>query len=91
VARALVADPDALAVHVAIDGVTVQRSSTAGRIRGAARLIADITEFMTLFCGDVLMLGSAHPAPRARAGQRVSITIDGVGRLDTLLVAEKQP
>lgn len=91
VARALVADPDALAIEVAIDGQTVQRSSTARRIRSVARLIADVTEFMSLFPGDVLMLGVAPGAPRARAGQTVTITIDGVGRLQNPLVAEAQP
>ena len=91
VARALVADPDALAIEVAIDGQTVQRSSTARRIRSVARLIADVTEFMSLFPGDVLMLGVAPGAPRARAGQTVTITIEGVGRLQNPLVAEAQP
>jgi 5-oxopent-3-ene-1,2,5-tricarboxylate decarboxylase/2-hydroxyhepta-2,4-diene-1,7-dioate isomerase len=89
VPRTLAADPDALAVEVAIDGITVQQGSTASRVRPAARLIADVTEFMTLFPGDVLMLGPAYPAPRARAGQRVTITIDGVGRLHTPLVAQE--
>lgn len=91
VARARVADPDALGIAVAIDGVTVQRSSTAGLLRPVARLIADVTEFMTLFPGDVLMVGVAAGVPRARAGQRVTITIDGVGELETSLVAQEPP
>ena len=88
VARAQVPDPDALGIAVAIDGETVQRSSTTGLVRPVARLIADVTEFMTLFSGDVLTVGVAAGAPRARAGQTVTITIDGVGRLATPLVAE---
>jgi 5-oxopent-3-ene-1,2,5-tricarboxylate decarboxylase/2-hydroxyhepta-2,4-diene-1,7-dioate isomerase len=86
VARALVPDPDALAIAVAVDGRTVQRSSTAGLVRPVARLIADVTEFMTLFPGDVLTVGVAAAAPRARAGQTVTITIDGVARLENPLV-----
>ena len=91
VARTLVPKPDALGIAVAIDGETVQRSSTAGLIRPVARLIADVTEFMTLFPGDVLMAGVAAGAPRARAGQQVTITIHGVGKLETPLVAEERP
>lgn len=87
VARALVPNPDALGIAVAIDGETVQRSSTAGLVRPVARLIADVTEFMTLFPGDVLTVGVAGGAPRARAGQTVTITIHGVGRLENTLVA----
>jgi 5-oxopent-3-ene-1,2,5-tricarboxylate decarboxylase/2-hydroxyhepta-2,4-diene-1,7-dioate isomerase len=53
-----------------------------------AQLIADVTEFMTLFPGDVLTVGVAAHAPRARAGQTVTITIEGVGRLQNTLIAE---
>lgn len=79
---------DALAVRVLVDGAVAQRTDTAGRIRGAARLLADVSDFMTLQAGDVLMLGVSHGAPLARAGQTVVIEIDGLGRLVTPLVAE---
>lgn len=83
-------DPDALTITVAIDGTVVQRSSTAGLIRPVARLLADVTEFMTLYPGDVLAVGVAAGSPRARAGQRVCITIEGVGELEHTLVAEAE-
>ena len=91
VARDAIGSLDALAslrIAVAIDGEVVHRASTAGLIRPAARLLAEVSAFMTLVPGDVLMVGVAAGAPRARAGQRVSITIDGMGRLDNPLVAE---
>ena len=91
IARALVGDPDALNISVAIDGVTVHHSSTCALVRSTARLVADVTEFMTLVAGDVLMVGVAAGAPRARAGQLVTIIVDGVGQLDTPLVAQEQP
>lgn len=83
-------DPDALAITVAIDGKVVQRNSTAGLIRPVARLLADVTEFMTLHPGDVLAVGVAAGSPRARAGQRVRITIEGIGQLEHTLVAEDE-
>ncbi len=83
-----IADPDALAISVTLDGVVVQRSRTSDMLRGVAPLIAAVTEFMTLAPGDVLMLGVAAGAPHARAGQRVSITIEGVGTLENPLVDE---
>jgi 5-oxopent-3-ene-1,2,5-tricarboxylate decarboxylase/2-hydroxyhepta-2,4-diene-1,7-dioate isomerase len=88
VARGAIADPDALGVRVQVDGELRQSTSTAGMIRPVARLIADVTEFMTLAPGDVLLLGVAAGAPRARAGQRIAIEIDGLGRLENHLVAE---
>jgi 5-oxopent-3-ene-1,2,5-tricarboxylate decarboxylase/2-hydroxyhepta-2,4-diene-1,7-dioate isomerase len=80
-ARAAVANPDALTVRTYIDDALVQTASTADLIRPAARLLADVTEFMTLAPGDVLALGAAWPAPRVRSGQTVTIEIDGLGSL----------
>ncbi len=79
---------DALAVQVAIGGQPAFSGSTGERVRGIARLIADVTEFMTLEAGDVLMLGVAAHAPLARAGQAVAISIAGIGTLQLSLVAE---
>lgn len=88
VVRASVANPDDLAIRVYVDGALVQQASTSGMGRPVARLIADVTEFMTLAPGDVLMLGVAPGAPRVRAGQRVEIEITGIGRLENWFVAE---
>ena len=80
-ARAAVADPDVLTLCTYIDGALVQTVSTADLIRPAARLLADVTEFMTLAPGDVLALGAAGTAPRARSGQTATIGVDGLGSL----------
>lgn len=88
VAAHRVADADALAVQVSLDGRVVHQTSTAGMQRPVARLIAEVSAFMTLAAGDVLMLGVAAGAPRARPGQRVRIHIEGVGTLENPLVAE---
>ena len=81
-------DPDALAVTVSIDGAVVHRHGTAGRVRGVAALIADVSAFMTLHPGDVLLLGRSHGVPRVRAGQSVAIAIEGLGTLHSRVVAE---
>lgn len=88
VPAAEVPNPDALAFELSIDGEVVQRGSTAGRVRDVARLLADVTEFMTLQPGDVLLLGRPHATPLARAGQSVAIAFAGLGRLQVRLVAE---
>jgi 5-oxopent-3-ene-1,2,5-tricarboxylate decarboxylase/2-hydroxyhepta-2,4-diene-1,7-dioate isomerase len=88
VARPHVADPDDLTVQVCVDGVEKQRASTRELVRCIARLVADISEFMTLVPGDVVLVGVAAGAPLARAGQRVTVTIDGVGTLENRLVGE---
>jgi 5-oxopent-3-ene-1,2,5-tricarboxylate decarboxylase/2-hydroxyhepta-2,4-diene-1,7-dioate isomerase len=45
---------------------------------------------MTLAPGDVLLTGVPAGAPRARAGQQVAIEIDGLGRLENVLVPEAE-
>jgi 5-oxopent-3-ene-1,2,5-tricarboxylate decarboxylase/2-hydroxyhepta-2,4-diene-1,7-dioate isomerase len=80
-------DPDARAIRVFVDGALAQSSSTAELVRSAARLIADVSDFMTLMPGDVVLTGSAPDSPLVGAGARIAIEIDGVGRLETQVVA----
>jgi 5-oxopent-3-ene-1,2,5-tricarboxylate decarboxylase/2-hydroxyhepta-2,4-diene-1,7-dioate isomerase len=88
VPRASVPDADLLAMQVSIDGRVLQSASTAGMRRNIARLLADVTEFMTLRPGDILLLGVPFGAPRARAGQRFEVEMTGLGRLEGMLVEE---
>jgi 5-oxopent-3-ene-1,2,5-tricarboxylate decarboxylase/2-hydroxyhepta-2,4-diene-1,7-dioate isomerase len=85
-ARAAVADPDALTIRVYVDDGLVQTASTADLIRPAARMLTDVSEFMTLAPGDVLALGAAAPTPRVRPGQTLRIEVDGLGSLSNLFM-----
>jgi 5-oxopent-3-ene-1,2,5-tricarboxylate decarboxylase/2-hydroxyhepta-2,4-diene-1,7-dioate isomerase len=80
--------PDALACELRVDGQLVQRSSTGGRVRSVAQLVAAVREFMTLAPGDVLLLGRGHALASVLAGQAVLATIEGVGSLRCSVVAE---
>lgn len=80
-------DPDELAIRVLIDGAVRQQASTSQLVRPVSRLLAEITDFMTLSPGDILMVGIPVGAPLARAGQSVAVEIDGVGRLQARLQA----
>ncbi len=84
---ATVPDPDALAIEVRVDGELVQRASTADLIRPVARLIADVTAFMSFEAGDILLAGAPFDPPRARAGQRYDIRIAQVGTLGNAFAA----
>jgi 5-oxopent-3-ene-1,2,5-tricarboxylate decarboxylase/2-hydroxyhepta-2,4-diene-1,7-dioate isomerase len=81
VPRASIASPDDLAVQVFVNGELKQQTTTGQRIRNVAHLLADVTEFMTLLPGDVLMLGVSAGAPRVRPGQQCRIVIEGIGEL----------
>jgi len=61
--------------------------SMADLVRGPAQLLAAVSEFMTLWPGDVLTLGTPRAAPLARAGDRVRVEVAGVGSLDNVIAA----
>jgi len=68
--------PDALDISVAINGQPSFRATTATVVRGVAKLIADVTDFMTLQPGDVLTLGVPYGSPIGKAGDEVAIAIN---------------
>jgi 5-oxopent-3-ene-1,2,5-tricarboxylate decarboxylase / 2-hydroxyhepta-2,4-diene-1,7-dioate isomerase len=79
-----VGDPNRLQLEVRIDGRLRQTVDLARMQRPAAQLVADVSEFMTLRHGDVLLLGLGAHRPRARAGQRIDIRATGLPALGTL-------
>jgi 5-oxopent-3-ene-1,2,5-tricarboxylate decarboxylase/2-hydroxyhepta-2,4-diene-1,7-dioate isomerase len=81
VARDLVPDPGTLEVRVSVSGEMRQQRSLRELLRPMPRLIADVSAFLTLYPGDVLLAGVPHEGPRARAGDAVAIEVPGVGRL----------
>jgi 5-oxopent-3-ene-1,2,5-tricarboxylate decarboxylase/2-hydroxyhepta-2,4-diene-1,7-dioate isomerase len=89
VAKKFVANPDSLAISVEVNGERVFRADTSTALRGVARLLSDVTEFMTLSSGDVLTLGVPHGAPVAYANDSVRIAIGDLPPLEFSLVAQK--
>ena len=89
VPRTALANPDAVTIRIYLDDELRQTTTTAELVRPVAKLLSEVTDFMTLSPGDVLAVGVAAPAPRVRAGQRARIEIDGVGRLENRFVAGK--
>lgn len=88
VPRDAVADPAALTLRAYVNGELRQQNTTAVLVRSIPRLLRDVTEFMTLAAGDVLMIGVPENPPLARAGDRVAVEVEGVGRLENPVVAE---
>lgn len=86
-----VAHPDELEISVTVDNAPPWRTTTHDRVRSVAQALADVTEFMTLHAGDVLLLGIPANPPLARAGQEVQIHAEGFTPLSfTLVAAEKE-
>lgn len=70
-----------------INGARTAAFSTTEFIRPLAALMADITDFMTLYPGDILLTGSMPNTPLVRTGDCVRIEIDGLDPLEFSLAA----
>jgi 5-oxopent-3-ene-1,2,5-tricarboxylate decarboxylase / 2-hydroxyhepta-2,4-diene-1,7-dioate isomerase len=87
-ARNEAGDPAVFKLEVRINGELKQTVRFSKLVRSADKLLADVSEFMTLGAGDMLMLGCDVGRPRAKVGDRIDITMPALGTLSNTLVAE---
>lgn len=88
VARDQVANPNQLSLKLFVNGELRQESSTADWVRDIPQLIAEISEFMTLYPGDVLITGTPQGRVDVQPGDQVEVDITGIGRLSNTIAAE---
>lgn len=80
-------DPAGVPVRVQVGSGHAVELCGQGFVRPAAVLLQDVSDFMTLHPGDVLMLGVSHDAPLATAGDTIRVEAPGFGTLAGQLVA----
>ncbi|WP_375089403.1 fumarylacetoacetate hydrolase family protein [Peribacillus sp. RS7] len=85
-----ISNPDSLGIRVYINGVLRQENSTSNLIRSISHLIEDVTDFMTLNPGDVLLVGVPENAPLAKANDHIRIEIDEIGYLENTIISEEK-
>jgi 2-keto-4-pentenoate hydratase/2-oxohepta-3-ene-1,7-dioic acid hydratase in catechol pathway len=69
-----------------LDGEVVQDASTAALVHGVAELVSYASAAFTLLPGDVILTGTPAGVGPVRPGQRVSVTIEGIGTLENPFV-----
>ena len=89
VTRDEIADPHQLAIGSRIDDFVLQQSRTDQLVHRVPQLLEYISQSMTLRAGDIVATGTPagvgvfrDPPVFLRAGQRVTIEIEGLGRLE---------
>ncbi|MFF1730863.1 MULTISPECIES: fumarylacetoacetate hydrolase family protein [unclassified Streptomyces] len=83
-----VADPQALGLKLWVNGELKQNGSTADQIFPVAEVVRYVSQFMTLYPGDVIntgtpagvAMGQPEPKPYLRAGDVVELEVEGLGR-----------
>ena len=92
-----VKDPQNLKMWLTVNGKTKQDGSTGTMIFGVAKLIADVSRYMTLEPGDVITTGTPpgvgmgqKPTPQyLKAGDVIELGIEGLGAQKQKVVAFK--
>jgi 2-keto-4-pentenoate hydratase/2-oxohepta-3-ene-1,7-dioic acid hydratase in catechol pathway len=74
-------DPADLEITCTVDGDLRQKGRTSQLLFGIPTLISYISRVMTLLPGDIVLTGTPSGVGPIRAGQRVEITIEGLGAL----------
>jgi 5-oxopent-3-ene-1,2,5-tricarboxylate decarboxylase/2-hydroxyhepta-2,4-diene-1,7-dioate isomerase len=83
-----ITDREPREIQIFINGELRCRASLADLVRPIDRLIADISEFLTLQPGDIVLAGEPYGAPLAQVGARVRVEIDGLPAIENEVVAE---
>jgi 5-oxopent-3-ene-1,2,5-tricarboxylate decarboxylase/2-hydroxyhepta-2,4-diene-1,7-dioate isomerase len=73
-------DPLQFVLQLCVDDQAPCTLRVAEHLRGPAQLLADVSQFMTLNPGDVLLLGHAEPQPELSVGQRAYAHLQAPGR-----------
>ena len=83
-----ITDPNALTLRLLVNGEVRQENSTANWVRTIPQLIAELSDFMTLNEGDVLITGTPEGRVDVKPGDTVVVEITGLGKLTNTVVAE---
>ncbi|WP_419880774.1 fumarylacetoacetate hydrolase family protein [Peribacillus sp. B-H-3] len=81
-------DPDNLSISVYVNGVLKHQNNTRELVRPISQLLADVTNFMTLYKGDVLLAAVPASPPIAKTGDMVKIAIEKIGFIENMVQPE---
>jgi 2-keto-4-pentenoate hydratase/2-oxohepta-3-ene-1,7-dioic acid hydratase (catechol pathway) len=68
------------------NGIVKQDSNTSMMIFTPQRLISEISKFMTIEAGDILITGTPQGIDELRSGDTITITVEGVGSVTNTVV-----
>lgn len=84
-----VGDVSNLSIETWVNGALLDSWALSDLLRGVSELLRDVTEFMTLRSGDMLLVSVPWQAPQAGAGDEVKVVVQGVGKVAFSLAAAK--
>ena len=89
-----VPDPQNLKLQLAVNGTIMQSSSTAQMVFGVARIVSHLSQFMSLYPGDIVATGTPpgvgfgrKPPVYLKPGDRMTVSVEGLGEQNQRVVA----
>lgn len=80
-------DPATLGVRTVVNGVERQSAPASDMVHSIADLVVFISSVMTLIPGDVILTGTPAGVGQLNDGDRVTVSVSGVGQLDHRVVS----
>jgi 2-keto-4-pentenoate hydratase/2-oxohepta-3-ene-1,7-dioic acid hydratase in catechol pathway len=80
-------DLETLETRVRVNGVETTRFPTNAMLFGVATYIFTITQYVTLYPGDMIWMGTDGTSPDLKPGDVVEVEIRGIGTLRNPIVA----
>ena len=84
-------DPASLRLTTRVNGEVVQQASADDLIFSFGELVADLSRFMTLERGDVILTGTPAGAGVVEPGDVVEVELDGAGAVRSTIVEASEP
>ncbi|MGB3303456.1 MAG: fumarylacetoacetate hydrolase family protein [Gordonia sp. (in: high G+C Gram-positive bacteria)] len=79
-------NPEDVAISTQLDGETKQASRTSLMLHSVGEIVEWVSRVMTLLPGDVILTGTPEGIGPMTAGQRVSVTVEGIGTLSNPVI-----
>ncbi|MDH3603767.1 MAG: fumarylacetoacetate hydrolase family protein [Candidatus Tectomicrobia bacterium] len=82
-------NPDDLHVSITLNGTEVYKYAISGAIFGVRHFLSRMSQYLTLYPGDVVWMGTDGSSENLKHGDVVEIGIDGIGMLRNPIVREQ--
>jgi 2-keto-4-pentenoate hydratase/2-oxohepta-3-ene-1,7-dioic acid hydratase in catechol pathway/regulator of RNase E activity RraA len=84
-------DPARLTVRTRVNGTVIQEDSSANMIFPFGLLVADLSRFVTLEPGDVILTGTPAGSSLVEPGDEVEVELVGIGTVRNRIVEADEP
>ena len=82
-------DPENCEIRIVLNGKFISKYNMSGAIFSLRQFISRMSQYMTLYPGDVIWMGTDGAPENMKEGDVISIEIDGIGTLTNPIVREK--